>query len=264
MDGQISLMELLQQGHPSFPSSPPDQPEAITNNPNFSPSEVIPIPPGVWAQFNLPTILQEYQALLTSTMVAPDPFPGSPLQPVTTKGLIESKFQILFCDRVRRGLRRTFEQLRSTNQYTGVTNIAIGHRDIARAVLYFRPDVAYYVPGQPSGSGPNRAPGIIMPSWVWNSAMATGSARQQMDYRYILSRLNYYMRLHKAQYGFLATEEELFAARRLDDEGSLELSPSIYWETEGSTESPRLTLMLALWYLGMLASQEQGPGSGRE
>ncbi|RWQ93429.1 hypothetical protein C8Q69DRAFT_500646 [Paecilomyces variotii] len=50
---------------------------------------------------------------------------------------------------------------------------------------------------------------------------------------------------------------ELVAIRRLDGNGNLELSDSIPWETHGSATHPVLTVALALWYIGMLASDNR-------
>ncbi|ODH12612.1 hypothetical protein ACO22_08093 [Paracoccidioides brasiliensis] len=66
------------------------------------------------------------------------------------------------------------------------------------------------------------------------------------------------MNQHNSRYGFLVTNQELVAIRKLDENGNLELAQPILWTTGGTATQPRLTVMLALWYIGMLASHDQG------
>lgn len=71
-----------------------------------------------------------------------------------------------------------------------------------------------------------------------------------------LSQVNFYMQQHRSQYGFLLTDREFVVFQRLDDGGNLEISRSITFTTISSAENPHLTVLLALWYLGMLAVQD--------
>lgn len=77
------------------------------------------------------------------------------------------------------------------------------------------------------------------------------------QFRQALSQVNWYMKRHRTQYGFILTDRELVAIRSLDDDGNLEPSDSVPWDTVGTEDQPRLTVLLALWYLGMLASDNQ-------
>ena len=67
------------------------------------------------------------------------------------------------------------------------------------------------------------------------------------------------MKQHRTRYGFILTDDELVAVKRLDNDGNLELSQSIQWDSNGTATQPQLTVLLALWYLGMLAAHDQGP-----
>ncbi|RAH59106.1 hypothetical protein BO85DRAFT_368519, partial [Aspergillus piperis CBS 112811] len=69
--------------------------------------------------------------------------------------------------------------------------------------------------------------------------------------------LNYYMKLHHAYYSFIITDHELVAIRRLDKDGNLELLTPISWTVKGTASKPRLTVLLGIWYLGMLAANNQ-------
>ncbi|KGM91616.1 uncharacterized protein PADG_12300 [Paracoccidioides brasiliensis Pb18] len=81
---------------------------------------------------------------------------------------------------------------------------------------------------------------------------------QRNEYHQALSQVNFYMNQHNSRYGFLVTNQELVAIRKLDENGNLELAQPILWTTGGTATQPRLTVMLALWYIGMLASHDQG------
>lgn len=78
------------------------------------------------------------------------------------------------------------------------------------------------------------------------------------EYRQALSQVNWYMKQHHSRYGFLLTDQELVVLRRLDSHGNLELAPPIPFTAGGTVAQPRMTVLLALWYLGMLAAQDQG------
>lgn len=66
------------------------------------------------------------------------------------------------------------------------------------------------------------------------------------------------MKQHHARYSFILTDCELVAIQRLDRNGNLELLASIPWTTKGTASQPRLTVLLGLRYLGMLAANDQG------
>lgn len=67
------------------------------------------------------------------------------------------------------------------------------------------------------------------------------------------------MKQHHTQYGFILKNHEFVALRRLDQNGRLQMSNPVPWATQGSVAQPRLTVLLALWYLGMLAAEDGGP-----
>jgi len=66
------------------------------------------------------------------------------------------------------------------------------------------------------------------------------------------------MKQHHARYGYILTDRELVAIRRRDRDGNLDLSLRIPWSRQGTAQQPQLTVLLALWYLGMLAATNGG------
>ncbi|ODH20942.1 hypothetical protein ACO22_05766 [Paracoccidioides brasiliensis] len=90
----------------------------------------------------------------------------------------------------------------------------------------------------PAGTGPNRAPGDVKPSWKWSTALATHPLLGiRNEYRQALSQVNWYMRQHNSRHGFLLTNRELVVFRRVDDSGNLELVPPIPFTSGGSMRS---------------------------
>lgn len=68
------------------------------------------------------------------------------------------------------------------------------------------------------------------------------------------------MKLHETRYSFILTNSELVAIRRLEEHGNLQISDGILWTAHGTETRQVMTVILALWYLGMLALiDEKGP-----
>ena len=76
-------------------------------------------------------------------------------------------------------------------------------------------------------------------------------AREFMEQREY-KQVNFYMRQHNARYGYILTDTELVAVRRLEGNGRLAVSAAVPWTRGGVRE---LSVLLALWYLGMLAAE---------
>lgn len=68
-----------------------------------------------------------------------------------------------------------------------------------------------------------------------------------------MAQVNFYGDQHNARYGFILTNTELVPLKRLDQNGSLAVATSIPWTQSGSVG--RLSVLLGLWYLGMLAAE---------
>lgn len=64
--------------------------------------------------------------------------------------------------------------------------------------------------------------------------------------------MNFYMGQHKACHGFVLTNTELVAIKRIDINGRLAVSSVISWTAGGHGQ---LTVLMGIWYLGMLAAE---------
>lgn len=118
-------------------------------------------------------------------------------------------------------------------------------------------DIAFY-PARQFGVGPDRVPGDMKPLWNWHTGLANASLPQRREYNQALAQVIFYMKRYCPRYGFIVSERELVAIKRVDDNGNLLLSAPVRWDTQGTKAQCRLMLYLALWYLGQLAS----PGHG--
>lgn len=133
--------------------------------------------------------------------------------------------------RVRRALRAAFTHLETTGQLVGMTPLSFDIGGQALTVDGYVPETAYFAVAADFPS-PNRAPGVVKPNWKWSKSL-------------------FYMRQQKSRYGYILTDAEFVAIR-------LELSTPRFWDTCGTVAKPRLTLLTAMWYLGMLAAQDEG------
>ncbi|KAG2413345.1 hypothetical protein HFD88_002534 [Aspergillus terreus] len=260
MAHNISLLSYLQIAPPAVPTNPPSIPSRNTTNTAYAADDIRSTT--VWHGFNINTIWQQYHGVLVQAQLPADPMPTSPPRAVPSESALREKLSEYIIPRVRRALRASFNHLAIMNQMHGVTAVEFGSGDFAKAISNYRPDAAYFVSALPSGTGPNRAPGDIKPSWKWNTALATHRlVTSRTEYCQALSQVNYYMNQHRSRYGFILTDQELVVFRRRDANGNLELAAPIPFAAGGSAQQPQLTVLLALWYLGMLAAQDQGPQS---
>lgn len=87
--------------------------------------------------------------------------------------------------------------------------------------------------------------------------MGHPSPNKRAEYRQALSQVNWYLKQPGSRYGFILTDRELVVFRRSNNIGWVELATSIPFALGGSPSQPQ-PVPLALWYLGMLAAQDQG------
>lgn len=256
MANQVTLMAYLQRGLPAITVNEPTNPGGNTTNSAYEADDIQDV--RHWTQFNITSVRQRYQNVLTATTLPLDPFPTSPPHGINSETGVRARIIETVNPRVRRGLRAIFNQLHTTGQLDGLTPLSLDIGEAATTPNGFKPDIAYFVVGLAVGAGSNRAPGDVKPGYKWNTGMATEPGIREVQFRQALSQVNWYMRQHRTRYGFIITNLELVAIRRLDDHGNLELSAPIPWENQGTVQQPRLTVLMALWYLGMLAAQDQG------
>jgi hypothetical protein len=257
MANQVSLLAYLQHGPPALPVINQGQSRENTTDRNYSVDDITHI--GHWAAFNIDTIMQQHGHLLTNARIVDDPMPASPPQAINSKeGLRRRAFNYL-SDWTRRSLRCGFQHLAMNNQLLNRTVVKFGEGDLARMIDMDIPDLAYFDPNLQALTRPNRLPGNLKPSYKWSLAMRDNNPTpyDQKQFRQALSQVNWCMRQHNTRFGFILTDRELVAIRRLNEDGHLELSDSIPWTTQGNAAQPQLTVLLGLWYLGMLASDNQ-------
>jgi hypothetical protein len=199
---------------------------------------------------------------LNNAVIAADPMPASPPRPITAENVLQAQICEILRPRIRRSLRVGFAFLAANSGMLGRTELCFDVGESARTIETYKPDTAYFDIHAAPATAPNRAPGDVKPSWKWRTEMrANQIVSQRNEYRQALSQVNFYMNQHDSRYGFLITDRELVAIRKLDRNGNLELAQPIPWTTGGTAAQPRLTVMLALWYIGMLASHDQGVNS---
>lgn len=140
---------------------------------------------------------------------------------------------------------------------TNRSTIGFDGGSAASHVENYAPDLAFFNLDEEPMHRPNRLPGDIKSSFKWSSNLLnSGDPRDHVEYRQALGQVDFYMDQHDTRYGYILTDQELVAFRRIDDSGRLELAEPIPWTTSGTLEEPQLTVLLALWYQGMLASED--------
>jgi hypothetical protein len=133
------------------------------------------------------------------------------------------------------------------------------------------------------GRGLGRVVGLVKSFDRWNTGMRVEGNHRKVEYLRGLAHLHRHMREHGCRYGFIITEIELVVVRNGAENvphfGYLEIQTiqlaahdtqtSTFEEVEGSfvdageevvEKKQKMTALLALWYLHMLARDEPLPG----
>ncbi|TVY53831.1 hypothetical protein LSUE1_G009494, partial [Lachnellula suecica] len=135
------------------------------------------------------------------------------------------------------------------------------------------------------GRGLGRVVGLVKSFDRWNTGMRVEGNHRKVEYLRGLSHLHRHMREHGCRYGFIMTEIELVVVRNGAEGtphfGYLEIQTiqlaahdahtSTFEEVEGSfvdageenivpPKQPKMTALMALWYLHMLARDDTLPG----
>lgn len=245
-----TLLQYLSTGLPRIPVDSSTS-TRNTTNPHYNANDIVRVIS--WTEFNYSSILRQYGAILRSTRIRADPF-MSPPAVIRDEPQFNLRFAELVLPRIRRSLRASFERLAPEIALRGLSPITIDGGSAAAIIDRFRADTAFVVVGGSSFSGHNRAPGGLKVSWKWRSVMRYSRARAvQREYKTVLAQVNYYMRQHNARHGYILTDAEFVAVKRLGGVGRLALSAAIPWASGGSRQ---MSVLLALWYLGMLAADD--------
>ncbi|GKZ22985.1 hypothetical protein AbraIFM66951_001215 [Aspergillus brasiliensis] len=245
-----TLLQYLSVALPTIPigrtAPSPNEP-----NPHYSADNITQIQS--WTEFNYSTIIEHYGTMLNSKQIRCDPF-SSPPASIQSEPYFRARVAELVMPRVRRALRAGFEQLTPELPARRLSPVTFDGGSAAAIIDDFRPDTAYVVVGSELW-GSNRAPGTLNVSWKWQSCWRSSTdSLLHGEYKQALSQVNFYMNQHTARHGFILTNTELVAVKQLDRSGRLAVSTAIPWTAGGEGQ---LSVVLALWYIGMLAAEDE-------
>lgn len=254
MAHQITLLEHLQVGPPFLPVVA--GPLGTTESSKYSAADIRGILS--WDEFCLSAVQQSYGTLLHQAMINYSDMPQTPAKPVRSEVGLRHLFSTYLHKRIERALETGFRHLQATSTMpANTTPVSLGEPYAARTIPgNFSPDAAIYELAVVYGTGPNRAPGEMKPSYKWASEMSGGTQREEQQFFQALSQLNYYMKQHSSRYGFMLTNCEFVAVKRGSTRGVLHLADPVDWTASGTVTSPQMTVALGIWYLGMLASDD--------
>ncbi|KAJ5578127.1 uncharacterized protein N7459_007091 [Penicillium hispanicum] len=246
-----SLLHYLSIALPSIPLQGA-APSTNTTNPRYGAPDIDHIVS--WSDFNYGIMYQRYGAILNAKQIHPDPF-RSPPDGIRDEATFHLRFGELVLPRIRRALRAGFEQLEPQRLQRQLSPVKFDGGERADILDQFRPDTAFFVAGGSNITCPNRAPGDLTVSWKWRSSMRDSEIRRDRhEYKQTLAQVNFYMKQHGARYGFILTDAEFVAVKRLNANGYLAVAEAVPWKSGGMGN---FSVLLGLWYLGMLAAEDQ-------
>lgn len=213
-----------------------------------------------WDDFNISTILGKYGNVLENAVIDYDPIPPSPTRVMENEGAVLSEVYENLRPRIGRSLRSGFQFMAENNLMNDRTPMTIDVGDAACNHPQAKPDMAFFDFRAAPLSVPNRCPGCIRPAWEYHGDQDI-LASPPAGFLEGISDVSADMNRNDTRYGYLITDKGLVAIKRVDTNGTLQITSPIPWydpERAASSE-PQLTMLLALWYLGMLASLNEGP-----
>jgi len=222
MDSQ-SLLQYLSIALPEIPVQG-TIPSRNTLNPCYSEEDITQVID--WPEFNYGTVIQRYGGLLNSKQIARDPFSSPPAAIRDTDDHFRGRCAPLLYPRVRRALRARFEELAPQLEQLSLVPVIF---DAGNSTAYFNqfgPDTTFIE--STYGNSKNRAPGVMKVSLKWRSDYRhSQNPTFQEEYREVLSEVNFYMGQNNVRYGFVLTNTELVAIKRLERNGYLAVSAAI-------------------------------------
>jgi hypothetical protein len=230
-----------------------------------------------WTSFNVSTIssIPGLHALLSinlPTTTFPTP-PRTSLQP-ETEGELHNIYNSFYTTKLNAALSLSLGKrhlmMRSSAKGTADPCFISNYTDDTSQLIY--------------GRGLGRVVGLVKSFDRWNTGMRVEGNHRKVEYLRGLSHLHRQMRENNCRYGFIMTEIELVVVRNGAENvphfGYLEIQTiqlaahdsqtSTFEEVEGSfvdageenvvPKQPKMTALLALWYLHMLARDDTLPG----
>jgi hypothetical protein len=141
----ISLLEYLQGAPAALNILYEGTPTQNTTSDRYTYQDIANV--GRWATFNLQTILQRYNSLLTVPgLIDRELMPTSPTGGITSEDVLRSRIVQYLESRVRRSLRTGFLHLQAMNTLGQLTPLTYDHGNMARIIDYFKPDTSYFDP----------------------------------------------------------------------------------------------------------------------
>lgn len=283
MDTQ-SLLSYLQTAPQPIPHAPTPHAPFLPDLPSprgstlYSHHDVPPSAVGVWADFHLAAVLQRFEPLLRKVHLPANPYADSPPQEVYGAEAVRLRVGEYIMPRVRRALRRTFNHLDdATTDAVHAADATDGDGERRGGRAYTR--ICWQFGAAADGSRElifgdetadpadrhNRLPGRIKmsTSWARNMSSAEQPSRNRWKFSRGLAQVRYAAYCYGARYGYILTDRELVAFKRVRlGEGRgrgrerLLLAEPVAWSEKGSGEEVRMTVLLGLWYLGMLAAED--------
>ncbi|KAJ6037307.1 hypothetical protein N7540_001586 [Penicillium herquei] len=251
-----TLLEHLSVGLPAIAIKPDiPTPKWNTLNPYFGAEDITEVVD--WPEFSYDKIMERYGDLLDSKQIDIVDFPSLLMRPdIWHKSQLDTRLDDLVRWHTIRALQATFEELEPQLDHLKLKPVTFGRGTSAKTIGIFWPDASFTTVDKSYGEGKNRAPGVLSVSPKWSSEWRHSKDtkdQQYFQYNQTLAEVNYFMDGHDARCGFVLTEAELVAVKRLDKNGRLAVSAPIPWTAGGHNQ---LSVRLGIWYLGMLAAEE--------
>lgn len=254
----IPLFQFLQDGPPvlSIDPSMTLRPHPNTTNPRYGWRQIRQV--GDWPGFNVQTVMRSYWTVLANAQITASPMPRRARYPIHTENVFKTLFSSIGVEsHADEALERTFEWYLQNQPLDPdlFSDITFGPGDMAAVIDRYLPDLSFAAASEDHWTRPNRAPGDLKPSFKWSTRLRFHpDPRAQREFKQALSQVNFYMNQHRTMYGFICTNEEFVAIKKVNRRGHLLISQPIPWAARGSMNAPVMTVLLALWYIGMLTS----------
>lgn len=250
-----TLEKYLQDALPRFEIQRPQRiPKEVDRK--FPSNEIHKVEP--WQDFNYDKVLQQHSKALTEIKVRPHVFYNDKKH-IYSPSSLRNALLVTLDMRVGYILRRTFVYLSENDQMEGKIALGYDAGQMAPSLEALRPDLSYRLAEYDPARQNSHAPGMVKVSWRWDTK-STASGKPwylRKKYQSMMGEIGAHMRANRTRYGFFISDNTFVAIRKVA-KGEFQVSDPISWETYGTDEEPRMTVLMAMWYLGMLAANETG------
>lgn len=221
-----------------------------------------------WKEFNVNTARSNpgFSDLLDFADLAPVPTPPASTNPSlnTLTDLLDSH-AMLYTSRLNAALQLTLPSRHMVMHLRRSTSNLIAHMTPDFTSSYVKSPLL--CPQNIPTSDAVHVVGLLRNSEVWNTDMISNNHAAHKAYSRGLYELQGHMRAYGCRYGFIMTEVELVCIKLVAHQssqscfGPLGVAPAVQLATKGSDE--KMSTLLALWHLHMLAGKTSAPGQER-